>query len=123
MRGVSFSTWTAVVVTLVVNASCEPATPDLHEIECGKVLYGVETPPEGQCMRLDTYEGARVRALGADNCQSWAECLVVPNGASAERGGNPLDPGRVMVTYWPCDKLPACETYALAPDGTPYLRP
>jgi len=122
MRGISISTWTIVASTLVINLACEATAPELHEIECGKVLYGVETAPEGQCMRLDSYEGARVRLLGEDSCGAWTECITVPNGASAERGGNPLDPGRVMITYWPCDKVPACETYALAPDGTPYLR-
>ena len=123
MRGASLPFWMTVVTTIIANAACEPVAPELRELECGKVLYGVESPPEGQCLRLDTYEGARVRELGANSCEAWTECLLLPGGESAERGGNPLDPGRVVITYWPCDKLPACETYAIAADGTPVLRP
>lgn len=122
MRGVTFSTWSIALMTIVAVAACDPVTPDLHELECGKVVYGVETPPEGQCLRLDSYEGARVRGLGETGCDAWTECVTLPNGESGERGGNPLDPGRVVITYWPCDRLPACETYAIAADGTPVLR-
>jgi hypothetical protein len=106
----------------LVGLACEPSMPDLAELECGSWVYAVETPPAGRCMRLDATGGARVRELGADGCDAWAECVALPGGQSAERGGNPVEPGHVLVSYWPCEQVPACDVYAVAPDGTSAAR-
>ena len=117
LRGVLF-----VLIVVCQSLGCEPATPDILELECGRVVYGVESPPEGQCLRLDAFEGGTVRELGVNGCDTWSECVTLPEQQSAERGGPPVDGGRVLVTFWPCDAIPACETHYILPDGTAVAR-
>lgn len=88
---------------------CEPAMPDILELECAMATYDY-FDPGSDCVRLDASEGALVRALGSDGCDTWAACVTLQPGELAETGNVPPTEGLVQITRWECSKMPACNS-------------